>query len=276
MSKRSRKAAVLAAIVVVLASGAGIAQSALAQLGLTEAAARRFLFEDLRAPTSHGRRSEIAVAGTRAFYTLPPAARGPAATGLFSWARAYVNSPAFTKAYADLRQGAIPQEQPQDAQTVDEAAREKIDEMLASFAQAKQAAASMAPANRAKALEMIEIQEAQLRSPEYAKAFRANLEAERAERSANISSAAHSANERYPADPRQLFARRLRQFLEATADANFSVRTISLTGGADGIEFVDPADRQRTWMWQLAVIAGREATTAARASADAWLKEIER
>jgi regulator of protease activity HflC (stomatin/prohibitin superfamily) len=72
--------------------------------------------------------------------------------------------------------------------------------------------------------------------------LRASLEAERAARDAGDTAAARDANERYPADPQQLFARRLREFLEATADANFSARTVSLTGGADGIEFVEPAD----------------------------------
>ena len=57
---------------------------------------------------------------------------------------------------------------------------------------------------------------------------------------------------------------------------NFSARTISLTGGPDGIEFIDKADRAKPWMWQAAAIVGREATVAARAAAEAWLKEIER
>ena len=68
----------------------------------------------------------------------------------------------------------------------------------------------------------------------------------------------------------------MREFLEGTADVNFSARTISLTGGPDGIEFVDPADRKRSWLWQEAVIVGQEATSAARAAAESWLKEIER
>ena len=61
---------------------------------------------------------------------------------------------------------------------------------------------------------------------------------------------------RYPANPEEIFARRLREFLDETADANFSARTIHLTGGPDGIEFVDPADRKRSTIWQMAVIAG--------------------
>ena len=38
-------------------------------------------------------------------------------------------------------------------------------------------------------------------------------------------------DETTPADPNRLFARRLREFLTATADVNFSARTINLTGG---------------------------------------------
>ena len=65
-------------------------------------------------------------------------------------------------------------------------------------------------------------------------------------------------------------------FLDLTADVNFSARTLSLTGGPDGIEFLDRADRERHWIWQEAAIVGPEATAAARAAAATWLKEIER
>ena len=83
--------------------------------------------------------------------------------------------------------------------------------------------------------------------------------------------------EALPADPRKIFARRLREFLDATADVNFSARTITLVlePNGDGIEFVDKANRERHWIWQEAVIAGPEATAAARVAASAWLKEIE-
>ncbi|HEY7474773.1 MAG TPA: hypothetical protein VH679_07160 [Vicinamibacterales bacterium] len=42
-----------------------------------------------------GAGADIDVAGTRAYLKLPPAARGPAATALFAWAKSYVSSPAF-------------------------------------------------------------------------------------------------------------------------------------------------------------------------------------
>ena len=104
----------------------------------------------------------------------------------------------------------------------------------------------------------------------------AQVTAERAQEGGNDAALADDVEALTPADPRRLFARRLRQFLDATADVNFSARTIALTGGPDGIEFVDKADRARPWIWQAAAIVGREATVAARAAAEAWLKEIER
>ena len=107
-------------------------------------------------------------------------------------------------------------------------------------------------------------------------AFTASYVKYRNDRGANEASLAATVEATTPADPRKLFARRLREFVEATADVNFSARTIALTGGPDGIEFIDPADRKKSWLWQEAVIVGPEATAAARAAAQEWLKEIER
>ena len=84
------------------------AQGALGQLGLTEASARSLLFDEMKSERGGHRRGAIEVAGHRAFYKLPPAARGSAATALFAWAKAYVNSPAFKTAYAQFRKGAMP------------------------------------------------------------------------------------------------------------------------------------------------------------------------
>jgi hypothetical protein len=102
------------------------------------------------------------------------------------------------------------------------------------------------------------------------------MEAERAQEAGNEAAHAKHSEEMLPADIQKLFARRLREFLAGTADVNFSARTISLTGGPHGIEFVDPADRKHSWLWQEAVIVGQEATSAARAATESWLKEIER
>lgn len=264
------------AMIVSATAGALSAQGVLAQLGLTEVEARRLLFDQVRGTGIGTRRSEIATVGHRAFYKLPRAARGPAATALFAWARAYVDSPAFKTAYQEFRKGAVPTTEARPTDSVDAAVKTQIDEMLAGIEQIKASAASLPPADRAQLLATVKEQEAQVRDPKFAAQLRTALEMERDDRARSDEASAREAGERYPADPQRIVARHLRAFLDDTADADFSVRTISLTGGADGIEFVDPWPRQKPVMWQLAVIAGPEATTAARAAAEAWLKEIER
>jgi hypothetical protein len=273
MERDTRHAMALLASVAMLTAGQAIvAQSPLAQLGLTEVAARNFVMSEIKSPTT-SRRSDIVLAGTRGFLKLPPAARGPAATALFAWAKAYVNSASFKTAYASVRRDALPTAR--DEPTVDEEVGKAMDQFREQIAAMRRAAVSMPPAAAAQFLKSVEAQDAQVQSGELEKSLRAQLEAQRSAQNAGADASARAANDRYPADPRTLFAHRLQEFLDATADADFSARTISLTGGPDGVELVERADQKRSWMWQEAVIVGREATTAARASAEAWLKEIE-
>jgi len=269
------RAITLAAIALVFTVAVrGAAQSALTQLGLTETAAREFLFNELISP-SKDRRSAIAIAGTRAFLKLPTSARTAAATGLFAWARSYVNSPAFTARYAEYRRGAIPSTREYDL-TVEEEVKREIDRQLAGLQQSRQAVTALPAQERAAMLEQINEAEKQLRDPEFIKQLQANLAEDRAQARGLDAADTAEAEKRSPADPKTLFARRLREFLDAITDVDFSTKTIRLTGGADGIEFIDPAVRTKPWMWHEAVIVGPEATAAARAAAQAWLKEIER
>ena len=270
---RSIPATVATVLALGLAAGIG-AQGALTPLGLTETVARTFLLDEIKSP-ARDRRSDIAIAGTRAFLTLPASARGPAATALFAWAKAYVNSPSFKASYDSFRRDRIPQGR-RNALTVDEALKKEIDEQLAEFEQMRQGIKALPPADQPQFLAKIKEAQALVTNPDFIKARRAALEAERAQESGNDGALARDVEEQTPANAQTLLARRLRQFLDATADVNFSARTISLTGGPDGIEFVDRADRKRHWMWQEAAIVGAEATGAARAAAQAWLKEIER
>jgi predicted transcriptional regulator len=269
----SRRLAVFATVLVAAGAGA-TAQGALAQLGLTETVARNFVMSEAES-TSTNRRTPIVETGRRAFYKLPPAARGAAATALFAWAKAYVGSAAFKTAYAQHRRDVIGPDVRPAQPSIDELVQQRLNEMKESLAQSRQMAASLPPANAATLLKTLEEQEARINSGEFEKILRTGLEIEQADSTARDTASSNANDERYPADPTRIFVRRLREFLDATADVNFSARTISLTGGADGIEFLDKADRQRNWMWQEAVIVGPEATSAARAAAQAWLKEIQ-
>jgi hypothetical protein len=262
-------AATLAALVV----AAPFAQGALAQLDLTNAAAANFVMDEVKAPAT-SRQSPIAVAGTRAFLKLPPAARAAAATGLFAWAKAHVNSAAFKASYASYRKGLLPTER-QYARTVQEEVKKEMDDALAGFENMRQAAENMPPAQRTAMLEQVNAARAQFTNPEFIKQLEAARTAERAQESQRRRASAAEIDQTTPADSNVLVARRLREFLDATANVNFAARTLSLTLGSDGIEFLDRADRAMHWIAQEAAIVGPEATAAARTAAAAWLKEIQ-
>lgn len=275
-SRMAAKAVALAlpALIGLVVATSLSAQNALAQLGLTEGAARKFLFDELLSP-SQDRQSTIVVTGNRAFLKLPRSARAAAATSLFAWARSYVNTPAFATSYAQYRQRAIPAARQYDL-TVEQEVKQEIARQLADLQASKQAVTNLPASERGQVLEQISELERQLKDPAFVKQMHEAREEERATASELDAKDVARMNEMVPADPRTLFVRRLREFLEATADVNFETRTISLTGGPDGIEFLDPAVRSKPWMWHEAVIVGPEATAAARTAAQAWLKEIER
>lgn len=245
--------------------------SALTQLGLTETAARGLLMDEIQ--TAGG--GKMATAGRAAYLKLPEAARGPVTTELFAWAKAYVNSPAFEAAYARARTAAMPQGSQYD-RTIDEELKKQLDEKLAVLENSKVAAQSMPAAEAQKFLASLKETADQLRSPEMQRTLRAQLEAERGTRNAQDDKSTEQWQEKFPADRQALFARRLREFLDATTDVDFEARkkvVKNLAGETVGY-WLSEAHQKKPWQWLEALVVGKEATMSARAAAEAWLKEI--
>lgn len=263
------------AVVLVMVGVAALAQNALTQLGLTEAAARALLLGEIQSGGGVGAASKLADAGRAAYRRVPEAARGPVTTGLFAWAKAYANSPAVEAAYPRLRTDAMP-ERTHDARTIDEEMRKQLDDMVAAQEPAKRMAASLPAADREKLLASLKSQEDMMRSPAVQNAQRASLEATRAQEKVKEDRAFQVWEQQFPADLQVLFTRRLREFLAATADVDFEARKQVIRGlGGETVGFVQPPGYdEKPWQWQHAFVVGREATTAARTAAEAWLKEI--
>jgi hypothetical protein len=87
----------------------------------------------------------------------------------------------------------------------------------------------MPPADRANILESVKETRAMLTDPAFIKQRQDQLAAERAQESGGDAAVMSEVDALTPADPAKLFARRLREFLDATADVNVSARTINLT-----------------------------------------------
>src|SRR5262249_34386946 len=66
-------------------------------------------------------------------------------------------------------------------------------------------------------------------------------------------------------------ARRLREFLQLSADVDFDARLKTQDGRS---VFENPAYQAKSSQWKMCFRAGREATAAARAAVQAWLTEL--
>jgi len=264
----------------VLLTAAWLRQSALAQLGFAEAAARDLVMTEVReGGTDHRSRARsytrLVIAGRKAYQKVPLAARGQLTPGLFAWVKAYLNTPGFSAEYARIREELKPVSRVYEL-TIEQEIKQEVDEQLAGHAQLKQAAATMKPADRDQMLANLKQAEAMLRSPEYLKAQRTEREEARARDEAGIERATAEWLLRYPATVGGFAARNLRSLLEGTAGVDYSAKLVTIVGeGGESLGFENEGYRTgKSWMWVESVLAGKEAVTAARAAAEAWLKEL--
>jgi hypothetical protein len=264
-------------------TGAALRQSALSQLGLTEAAARELMLEEVRnggtdtRVTSARWYTRLVKKGREGYQKLPVAQRAAATTGLFAWARAFTGSPAFKTAYTGIRAEQKPT--PRDyALTIEQEIKKEVDEQLAGHEQMKQATASMSAKDREAMLASIRQAEAQLRGSVYLQALRADKVEERAREQASLDKGTKEWQETFPAEPSAFVARALRTLLEGTANVDYLAKLVTVVGeGGEMLWFADLSYREtKPWMWVEAILAGKEAVGAARSAAEAWLKELGR
>jgi hypothetical protein len=98
------------------------------------------------------------------------------------------------------------------------------------------------------------------------------LKGQRTEQVAGHAAATKEFNAMFPADPRALVAMRLRQFLGATGNIDFSARLVE-QGKVQ--KFADPALEAKSTGWKMCFRAGKPATEAAREFARKWLADLQ-
>jgi hypothetical protein len=271
-----------AALFVALLGAAGIvlAQTVAGPLGVADATARKLIvgavLGDLyRTYESPSASNDFIQTVARAYAKLPAAARGPATTAAFAWAKRYVSSPAFAAAYAEQREGQRPAGV-ESVPSVDDQIKKMMDEQAANLVMARKMAESIPEKDRAAFLASLKEQEAQANSPERLKMLRAALEAERGENASRSSASGAAWEARYPANPNAFVREHLQRFLTETARVDYSLAVVFVRGpGGDVIGFLNPGYTGIPWQHVHAIVAGKDAVDAARAAAAAWLKEID-
>ena len=243
------------------------AADVLSQLGITPEAAK----EAAASIVSGGIFNPGLPAAT--FKLLPAAARAEAATAGVAWLKAYTGTPEFAQRYAKIRDTHKP-EAPVFDGTPEEELKNQSDEQKRAAEESKQAIAALPPDQR-KALEdalkstteMI----AAMDAPEQKKIRLEEIKAMRTERAQKYLQQLANWQREYPDNPKPMIAKRLREFLALSADVDFAAELHS-DGGR--MLFVNPAYQAKSAQWKMCFRAGKEATIAARAAVQAWLKEL--
>jgi len=268
MSQPVRQFTVVTSLTVLVLTGAvALAQNVLAQLGQTEASAREYIITEFGESNERG--SLLIVPAYQAYDKLSPAARGQVTTGLYAWTKAYVNSAAFKKAYADKRTESTPQPRLHPG-TVDQELKAELDSRRAEF---EKGAKDLIAAGQK---EFVDSTRKLMDDPATASTARTEIEETRAKDKADYDRAMEAWRREFPADPMIVVARHLREFLAATPDVDFAAKATKVieAGSFYVYEFDNPAYNQKPWQWRWSYSFGPEALNAARTAAAAWVKEI--
>ena len=245
----------------------GFAQDVLSQLGITPLAARVAVNTVL----SGGLNNPGLPA--KAFKLLSAAARADVATSGVAWLKIYTASPDFTRQYAQIRETHKPAPPPFNG-TPEEEVKKADEEQKQQSEESKTAIAGLPPEQRAPieaAMKAAQAMTAQLNTPEMRQMRLDGIKAARADRTTQYEEALTNWTRDYPERPAPLIAKRLREFLAMSADVDFSA---TLTPRNGKMVFENEAYEQKPAPWKMCYRAGKDATRAARAAAQTWLKEL--
>jgi flagellar biosynthesis GTPase FlhF len=261
---RTRAIALGIVVVSVLAAGAA---DVLSQLGLTAAAAKEAVGSIINAGIINPGLPSTA------FKLLPPAARADAATTGVEWLKAYVGTSEFKQQYAKIRSNRKP-EAPTFEGTPEDELKKANAEQAQQSEDSKKALAAL-PADQRKQIEdaMKQAQEmaAKMDTPEMRTMRLDAIKAKRDQETKQYQKALADWQRDFPENPNGAIAKRLREFLAASADVDFNAKLKPVDGR---MLFENSTYQNKPEQWKLCFRAGKEATTAARAAVQAWLKEL--
>lgn len=266
-----RSSAVLAAAALTI--GALSAADVLTQLGITPAAAKEALMSGIGSGWL-----DYGIAAS-AFKKAPVALRVELAQGAIAWAKTYTGSADFKAAYAKLRETQKPDAPVFVGTPEEEQARQHeqdTKERVKAAEEMKPVLASMPPEQR-KAMEAA-IQQAaaaakQMDTPEMRKMVLDGIRMRREEKTRTYKADLATWQEQYPESPAPVIAKRLKAFLDLSASVDFDAKLQPKNGK---MYFVNESYESKSSEWKACYRAGKEPVAAARAAAEAWMKELGR
>jgi hypothetical protein len=245
-------------------------QAITTQLGITDGRAKEAVFDSFMA-------GAVSLAGkAEVFSAATPQARVAMVNGATTLARAFVESDEFKRRYADHREAngpdPLPAEQTADQMLAKQRAgfEQQVEALRKQFVQD-----SITPEQKATLEEGFETMRARFtemeKGPQRAE-METMLKGQRAEQVSAHAAATKEFETLFPADARALVAMRLRAFLDATRDIDFTAKLVE----QDKLrKFADPALEAKPSEWKMCFRAGKPATDAAREFARKWLADLQ-
>ena len=159
--------------------------------------------------------------------------------------------------------------------SVDDEVKKFVDDAMAAVEESRKMALKMPEADRAKFLAQLKTQEEQIKNPENLNRLRTVMAAGRSDTTNAASKAVSDWEAKFPADPKIFVRGCLERFMTATATVDYSLPTVIIKGArGETVGFLSPGYTGLPWESIHAILAGREAVTAARTAVEAWLKEL--
>jgi len=258
------KGLALGILVSVAAAGAA---DVLSQLGITAAAAKEAVGSILNSGIINPGLS------SKAFKTLSPAARADAATLGVAWLKAYTGTAEFRQQYAKIRANRKPEAPTFEGTPEDELAKANA-EQAQQAEDSKKALANLPPEQRKQiedALKQAQEMMAKADTPEMRKMRVDAIKAKRDQETKEYQQALADWQRDFPENPNGAIAKRLREFLAASADIDFNAKLKPIDGR---MLFENSTYQNKPEQWKLCFRAGKDATAAARSAVQAWLKEL--
>ncbi len=245
-----------------------VAQGTLGGLGVSEAAGKDIVNGWLESGNLN------LTPAAKAFRAAATAGRASLTRNAVAWAKAYTESAAFRTWYDRRRKEDTPTP-PEVKGTVDDELARQSAERKKSLEEMKKNVAQMAPEMR-KAMEgAIKESEAANRKletdPQMVAMMRQGIESERAGEQETYKERLASHERRFPSNPNTVIARRLQEFLDVSKTVDFDAK---LVPSGRLMRFANPEYEQQKPLWKICYRAGRDAVSAARESAQAWLRTL--
>lgn len=245
------------------------AQSKLADFGLSADRLKPQIVESLTNGNFPG------YPNSRAYRAASTAARVAFVKDVLSWFKAYTQTAAFQADYQKRRAEAKPEEKAAKG-SADSQYTAYIEQQKKQLEQMKKSVAAMSPDMQKQMQPVLQqLQESidkTSKDPQMAAMMKQGFTQEAASDVEQHKKDLAEYDQRWPADPKVLIARRMREFLDETNGIDWDAKLVPAGDGK--MRFADDSLESKPERWKLYYRAGKEPVEAARAFASDWLRQL--